>query len=127
MKHVSNPKEHPDATPQTLKGIKTMFIESDPIGALPRYSAKRNLHHANFFCRAPKARRVSLVGDFNHWNSTAVPMRRTPDGRWMASLELPHGYHQYLFLVDGKPVLDPNASGKARNERNEPVSLLAIS
>jgi hypothetical protein len=30
MKLVSNPKEHPNAAPQTLKGIKTMFIESDP-------------------------------------------------------------------------------------------------
>jgi hypothetical protein len=45
----------------------------------------------------------------------------------MASLELPHGYHQYVFLVDDKPVLDPKASGKARNERNEPVSLMAVS
>jgi hypothetical protein len=54
-------------------------------------------------------------------------MTRMPDGRWMASLELPHGYHQYLFLVDGKPVLDPAATGKARNEKNETVSLVAIS
>jgi len=54
-------------------------------------------------------------------------MIRKPDGRWMASLELSHGYHQYLFVVDDKPVLDPNAAGKARNERNEPVSLVAIS
>jgi len=49
-----------------------------------------------------------------------------PDGRWMASLDLTHGYHQYLFLVDGTPALDPNATGKARNERNEPVSLIAV-
>ena len=104
-----------------------MFIESNPIGTLPPYSAKRNLHHANFFCHAPQARRVSLVGDFNGWDPQATPMIRKPDGRWMASLELSHGYHQYLFVVDDKPVLDPNAAGKARNERNEPVSLVAIS
>jgi hypothetical protein len=48
-------------------------------------------------------------------------------GRWLASVELSHGYHQYLFLVDGERVLDPNAAGKARNDRNEPVSLRAIS
>jgi hypothetical protein len=54
-------------------------------------------------------------------------MLRMPDGRWMASLELPHGYHQYVFLVDDQPVLDPNASGTARNERNELVSLIALS
>jgi len=54
-------------------------------------------------------------------------MNRTPDGRWMAGLELPHGHHQYLFLVDGAPQLDPKASGVTRNERGEPVSLIAVS
>jgi hypothetical protein len=54
-------------------------------------------------------------------------MYRMPDGSWMASLELPHGRHECLFLVDGKPTLDPNAAGKTRNEPNETVSLIAVS
>jgi hypothetical protein len=54
-------------------------------------------------------------------------MRRMPDGRWMASLELHHGHHSYLFIVDGQPRLDPKASGIARNSRNERVSLIAVS
>jgi hypothetical protein len=45
----------------------------------------------------------------------------------MASVELSHGYHQYLFLVDGQRELDPAATGKGRNENNERVSLRAIS
>ena len=45
----------------------------------------------------------------------------------MASLELHHGHHQYLFVVDGEPMLDPSADGIARNDRNEPVSLIAVS
>jgi 1,4-alpha-glucan branching enzyme len=107
--------------------MNTAICEPSPAVPVPRYSATRNLHHATFVCHAPEAQRVSLVGDFNHWNATAAPMRRMPDGRWMASVELPHGYHQYLFLVDGKLVLDPNASGKARNESKEEVSLIALS
>ena len=91
------------------------------------YSAKRTLHHVNFFCHAPGASYVCLVGDFNNWNMAATPMLRTPDGRWMASLELHHGHHRYLFVVDGKPQLDPNAAGIVRNERNERVSLIAVS
>ena len=110
-----------------MKEIKIMFMETDTKDAMSRYSAKRNLHHAAFFCRAPEAKNVSLVGDFNKWNPQATPMTRMPDGRWMVNLELPHGYHQYVFLVDGKPVLDPKATGKARDERNRPVSLIAIS
>jgi 1,4-alpha-glucan branching enzyme len=81
--------------------------------------------HVFFFCDAPDAQHVMLAGDFNRGDPT--PMRRMPDGRWMASLEVPHGYHQYIFLVDGRRVLDPNASGKARNECNEPVSVIAVS
>ena len=104
-----------------------MLDDSNLGGTLPRYSAKRNLHRALFFCVAPEARQVSLVGDFNPWNPTATPMARQPDGRWTVSLELTHGYHEYLFLVDDKPVLDSNATGKTRNSLNQPVSLLAVS
>jgi 1,4-alpha-glucan branching enzyme len=104
-----------------------MFTESYAGGTLPRYSAKRNLHHADLFCHAPEARQVSVVGDFNNWDSNATPMIRQPDGRWMASLELSHGYHLYVFLVDGKRMLDPNATGKAKNSHNETLSLLAVS
>ena len=96
-------------------------------GGLPRYSAKRNLHYARFICRAPEAQHVSLVGDFNDWDPTATPMLRQPDGQWMTSLELTHGYHEYAFIVNGKWVLDPNATGKARNSHDQPVSLLAVS
>lgn len=92
-----------------------------------RYSAKRTRHHVNFYFSAPKAQSVRLVGDFNGWDVAATPMCRMPDGRWMASLELNHGHHPYLFLVDGNPTLDPNADGITRDDCNERVSLIAVS
>ena len=104
-----------------------MFIDCCADAISPRYSAKRSIHQVNFFCRAPEAEQVSPIGDFNNWEPTATPMIRQPDGRWMASIELNHGYHQYVFLVDGKRVLDPNAAGTTRDPRKEPVSLVAVS
>ena len=104
-----------------------MLSESHTRDTLSRFSAKQSLHHAVFFCHAPEAQHVSLIGDFNNWNPNATPMIRQPDGQWMASLELRHGYHQYAFLVDGKRVLDPNAAGRTRDSQNQPVSLMAIS
>lgn len=92
-----------------------------------RYSAKRTRHQVDFFCDAPRAQRVKLVGDFNGWDMAATPMQRMPDGRWFASLELPHGHHRYVFLVDGEPQLDPNATGIARDDQNNRVSLIAVS
>ena len=70
---------------------------------------------------------MSLIGDFNAWNPVANPRSRTPEGGWMVSLELTHGFHQYLFLVNGKTVVDPRAAGETRNDRNEHVSLIAVS
>lgn len=96
--------------------------------AIPsRYSAKRARHRVAFFCDAPKAERVRLLGDFNGWDLGATPMCQMPDGRWTTSLELPHGHHRYLFMVDGKPTLDPQAYGKTRGDAGEPVSLVAVS
>jgi 1,4-alpha-glucan branching enzyme len=93
----------------------------------PRYSARPSLHLVDFFCRAPRANHVFVIGDFNGWDPSALPMARRPDCGWVTRVLLPHGHHQYLFLVDGIPALDPNSLGTVRNERNEPVSLIAVS
>jgi 1,4-alpha-glucan branching enzyme len=103
------------------------FFKPTPPASLRGNAPPRTLHLVDFFCRAPQAKSVSLIGDFNEWQPAAHPMTRMPDGGWVIRMELPHGHHQYLFLVDGVPTLDPNAMGKVRNERNDTVSLIAIS
>jgi 1,4-alpha-glucan branching enzyme len=92
-----------------------------------RYSARNMAKPVNFFCQAPEARKVCLVGDFNGWKEDAHPMRRQPDGSWHVVVSMNHGHHHYQFLVDGRGTLDPRASGIARNEQNERVSLISIS
>ena len=90
-----------------------------------RYAAKNPLRQINFYCAAPRARSVELAGDFNDWR--LVSMERSVDGWWSARVQLCHGHRQYRFLVDGKPVLDPHATGMARDEQDEPVSLILVS
>jgi len=101
--------------------------EGNSSAALSFAGRSAGLHHADFFCHAPAATRVLLIMDIDHPQSTAHAMDRMPDGCWTANLELSHGYHQYLFLVDGKPMLDPNSAGTVRNEKNQRVSLVAVS
>ena len=91
------------------------------------YSGKAFTKPINFFCVAPQAKEVSIVGDFNDWNAAAHPMQRSPDGNWIVQVPLSHGHHRYWFLVDGQPVLDPRAQGVSRNEKNERVSLMSVS
>lgn len=92
-----------------------------------RYSARNNVKPVNFYCVAPQAKNVSLVGKFNGWDVLSNPMQCQPDGSWTARVELPHGHHEYLFLVDGQPMLDPHAHGIARTENSERVSVVAVS
>jgi|ERR1700677_1070945 1,4-alpha-glucan branching enzyme len=81
----------------------------------------------SFHCTAPRARSVCLVADFNDWNPEANPMERQSDGSWILQLSLPDGHHHYQFLVDGNPVLDPEAMFVFSHDRKERVSLIAIS
>jgi 1,4-alpha-glucan branching enzyme len=97
------------------------------IGGGSRYSAKNNLRPTNFLFFAPKAKHVSLIGDFNNWSPNANPMKRQPDGGWTIQVPLTHGHHQYVYLVDGVPTLDPRAQGVARTERGEKVSIIPVS
>src|SRR5882724_11720542 len=92
-----------------------------------RYSARNMAKPINFFCFAPEAKSVLLIGDFNHWNPTTNPMQRRADGWWFLQVPLPHGHNQYQFLVEGTPTLDPYAKGVTRNERYAQVSLIAVS
>ena len=98
-----------------------------PFFAPDRYSARKMVKPVNFICVAPEARRVCLIGDFNGWNRESHPMKRQPDGSWLVQIPLHHGHHHYVFLVDGKAVLDPRAQGIARNPQGERVSLMAVS
>lgn len=91
------------------------------------YSAHRNLRTVNFICNAAPAQAVSLVGDFNNWDSAATPMQQMPGGAWQVTLELRHGHHRYAFLVDGVLTLDPRAQGITRNDQGQRVSLVPVS
>jgi 1,4-alpha-glucan branching enzyme len=95
--------------------------------AADRYSAKRMSKPVNFVCHARSAKRVFLTGDFNGWDPQAHPMHQQPDGAWLLQIPLHHGHHQYRFVVDDKPVLDPRANGVARDHTGQRASLIAVS
>jgi hypothetical protein len=60
---------------------------------------------------APQAEKVSLVGDFNGWDTTKTPMVRVANGGvWTVTLPLKAGRHLYSFVVDGSAwSTDPTA------------------
>ena len=96
-------------------------------GKTNRYSAKNNIRTLSFMHLAPAAKSVCLMGEFNQWDPQSHPMSKGPDGAWRLDVDLSHGHHQYLLVVDGQPVLDPRAHGITRNQKNERVSMIAVS
>lgn len=66
----------------------------------------------HFELHAPGADKVELLGTFNNWKSGDIVLQG-PDasGHWTASVELPEGRHEYIFLVDGERwVTDPKGA-----------------
>lgn len=62
-----------------------------------------------FTLYAPRVEKVTLVGDFNNWSTTADPMYdREGTGLWTILIPLAAGRHEYKFLLESeKWVPDP--------------------
>jgi hypothetical protein len=54
-----------------------------------------------FVLPALDATDVSVVGNFNSWEPTALS-DDNDDGIWMASIPLPPGRYEYAFVIDGR-------------------------
>ncbi|HSQ34037.1 MAG TPA: 1,4-alpha-glucan branching enzyme, partial [Peptostreptococcaceae bacterium] len=51
---------------------------------------------------APNAKEVYLVGDFNNWNKTSHPMKKTNYGNWYLFIENINEGSAYKYRVVGK-------------------------
>ncbi len=74
-------------------------------------TAQRSDGFVEFRLYRPGARQVSVVGDFNAWDTRAHLMTRGVDGYWRCRLPLPPGSHQFLYHVDGSWIADYAAFG----------------
>ena len=65
-----------------------------------------------FLYHDDEATSVSLVGDFNSWNTARTPLRKDESGLWLAEVEAPRvGTYQYKFIVDGSRWLEDPSNG----------------
>lgn len=70
-------------------------------------------------------RSVHIFGEMNNWNRSATPLTFR-DGAWQTELELNPGRYQYLLLIDGKEMLDPNNPDIADNNIGGYNSLMTV-
>ena len=78
--------------------------------------------------RAPAARRVSVVGDFNSWDAESDAMSRDPaTGLWSRTLALRPGRHVYAFIVDDSVWMrDPRSPEAEDKDFGRPGSVLLV-
>jgi 1,4-alpha-glucan branching enzyme len=87
-------------------------------GKMARKSPKEKgpkAKRVRFQFHAPEAEMILLAGNFNDWDTTALPMKKDKEGNWKASLNLGPGRYEYRFFVDGTWQDDPNAQERVDN------------
>jgi predicted carbohydrate-binding protein with CBM48 len=109
--------------------LVTVFaLSRAPLLPLPRLDSGAS-RVWQFVLLAPRAHRVSLVGDFNNWDAERTPMLRPGQtgALWTAVVPLAPGRYRYAFLVDGATWLaDPTAPRERDDEFGAPSSVVTV-
>lgn len=93
-----------DASAQQAPLAKEDFTRQ---AAAPKAKLNTEIKFRNFFLTVPGAKTVELQADFNRWGKTPLPLKAYSRGYFETSVALPAGEYKYVFVVDGKDVLDP--------------------
>ena len=56
---------------------------------------------------APQAKRVSVAGSFNDWDTNSLQAKKDKSGSWIVTAGLNPGKYEYKFVVDGSWMNDP--------------------
>ena len=75
----------------------------------------------------PAASQVFVAGSFNNWQPAQTPLAAAGNGRWAGDLKVGPGRHEYLFVVDGQWLPDPNAKESVANPFGGRNSVLMVS
>ena len=64
--------------------------------------------YRKFFITAPNAKKIELVADFNRWGKDSIELKGYRKGYFETLVALTGGEYKYVFVIDGKDVLDPS-------------------
>jgi hypothetical protein len=107
------------------RGSSMLEVSANGVAAAGQQASAPVL--VRFVLQARGARHVAVAGSFNDWNTSAVKLEDVNhDGVFVATVPLPPGLHQYMFVVDGEWVPDPSASELRPDGFGRQNSLLRI-
>ncbi len=96
-------------TPVGVSSVPTPALAAPARAGSPE--AVGDIVMVRFVLIARGARKVAVAGDFNRWNPDGTTLLNADgQGTFVATVRLPRGAHEYMFVVDGEWVTDPGAS-----------------
>jgi hypothetical protein len=93
-------------TERSKSSVSAGKQRAEPLGIMKEYSKSPKICCATFTlpgAAASKARKVTIVGDFNNSDKEATPLKKLANGDFTVTLDLYTGneYH-FRYLIDGK-------------------------
>jgi 1,4-alpha-glucan branching enzyme len=84
--------------------LKKRFLKTKPVCKVTFKLSKEE---------AGQAETVHVVGDFNQWETTAMPMRKLRSGGFSVTLDLAVGReYQFRYLINGSDWVNDGAADK---------------
>jgi len=115
--------------PRKLKSpiVKSSKATIVPVKTLPPSAAPLRSAGVCLEFIKPGARQVCVAGSFNEWKPEQAPLMPMGNGRWVGNLAVSPGRYEYLFVVDGQWLPDPNAKESVQNPFGGVNSVLMVS
>jgi hypothetical protein len=98
-----------------------------PVTAEPVKAPAPRTNRVSLELVQPGARQVFVAGSFNEWKPERTPLLHRGNGCWVGDLAVGAGRHEYLFVVDGQWLPDPNAKESVENPFGGKNSVLMVS
>lgn len=107
--------------------VKTTSIKPEPPKAVPAQLSLAKTSRVSLELVQPGAKNVFVAGSFNGWKPENGPLVPVGDGHWVGNLTVDPGRYEYLFVVDGQWLPDPNAKETVVNPYGGRNSVLTVS
>lgn len=88
--------------------------------------AKASAKSVTFKLAAPRAKKVSIVGNFNNWDIKSHLAKKDLKGNWSTRVSLKPGRYEYKFFVDGNWINDPSCKNSVTNSFGSQNSLVEV-
>jgi hypothetical protein len=107
---------------------KSSMVAPDSVERTAAGESAAVLEVVRFVLVTPGASAVTLVGDFNGWDTGSTPLRPVGTaGVWSVEVPLAHGVHEYAFVIDGREWrADPAAPRAAVTDFESPNSVVVV-